>query len=41
VYLARAEAAKGNVKVAVVVYLQVLERIPAHAEALAYLRSKG
>jgi tetratricopeptide (TPR) repeat protein len=41
VYLARAEAAKGNVKAAVVTYLQVLERIPAHAEALAYLRSKG
>jgi tetratricopeptide (TPR) repeat protein len=38
VYLARAEAWKGNVKNARFAYAKVLERMPSHAEAAAYLK---
>lgn len=39
VYLARAEAWLGNVRNAKLAYARVLERMPAHAEALAYLKN--
>lgn len=39
VYLARAEAWQGNVKGARAAYAKVLERVPAHMEAGAYLKN--
>lgn len=39
VYLARARVAQGNVAGAKQAYAQVLERIPQHAESLAYLKN--
>lgn len=39
VYLARAEAWLGNIKKAKSAYALVLERIPAHIEAIAYLKN--
>jgi predicted Zn-dependent protease len=41
VYLARAEASRGNAAQARAAYAQVLERIPGHLEALAYLGQPG
>lgn len=41
VYLARAEAARGNVAAASRAYSQVLERFPEHEEAAAYLFRAG
>lgn len=40
VYLARAEAWRGNVKAARTAYAQVLERSPGHVEAANYLKSQ-
>lgn len=37
VYLARAEARQGNIDSARAVYADVLERVPAHAEAMSFL----
>ena len=39
VFLARAEAWLGNIKKAKSAYAQVLERLPAHIEAIAYLKN--
>lgn len=39
VYLARAEAWRGNIRNAKAAYIKVLTRVPAHVEALAYLKN--
>lgn len=41
VYLARAEARQGNLESALGVYGQVLERIPGHEEAAAFIAQNG
>ena len=41
VYLARAEARQGNLDVAIDVYANVLERVPTHEEATAFLAENG
>jgi tetratricopeptide (TPR) repeat protein len=41
VYLARAEAAQGNRTAAMQAYTKVLERIPEHEEAQAYINAEG
>jgi len=41
VYLARAESRRGNLSAALAAYAAVLERIPAHEEATAFLAANG
>jgi hypothetical protein len=41
VYLARGEARQGNLDASRAAYLQVLERVPGHIEATAFLTQNG